>query len=348
MGIVNRGRTTILKRWRHLFICGIIIVVIPILLLQVLPKARADSSGIWQQYTYNGPAGSRPYFVYTPASYQVGTAVPLMVMLHGCTQTPADFAAGTQMDQLADQKQFIVVYPQQTSTYNQEKCWNWFDSADQSRGNGEPAIIAGIVQAVEQTTSQWTIDTHRIYAAGLSAGAAMTVILGATYPDIFAAIGVQSGLEYKAATSSADASTAVRQGGPDPVQQGQAAYNAMGSAARVVPTITFHGTSDYLVYPINGEQVVRQWMQTDHLASHNAYNASFNSPTSTTNGQVAGGHSYSVYTWNDNNGNEVQEYWLVNGMGHGWSGGSSSGTYTDPQGPGATQAIYNFFMSHPA
>src|SRR2546421_727367 len=263
MDIVNRGRTTILKRWRHLFICGIIIVVIPILLLQVLPKARADSSGIWQQYTYNGPAGSRPYFVYTPASYQVGTAIPLIVMLRACTQTPADFAAGTQMDQLADQKQFIAVYPQQTSTYNQEKSWNWFDSADQSR-------------------------------------------------------------------------------------QGQAAYNAMGSAARVVPTITFHGTSDYLVYPINGEQVVRQWMQTDHLASHNAYNASFNSPTSTTNGQVAGGHSYSVYTWNDNNGNEVQEYWLVNGMGHGWSGGSSSGTYTDPQGPGATQAIYNFFMSHPA
>ena len=348
MDIVNRGRTTILKRWRHLFICGIIIVVIPILLLQVLPKARADSSGIWQQYTYNGPAGSRPYFVYTPASYQVGTAVPLIVMLHGCTQTPADFAAGTQMDQLADQKQFIVVYPQQTSTYNQEKCWNWFDSADQSRGNGEPAIIAGIVQAVEQTTSQWTIDTHRIYAAGLSAGAAMTVILGATYPDIFAAIGVQSGLEYQAATSSTEAYTALRQGGPDPARQGQAAYNAMGSAARVVPTITFHGTSDYLVYPINGEQVVRQWMQTDHLASHNAYNASFNSPTSTTNGQVAGGHSYSVYTWNDNNGNEVQEYWLVNGMGHGWSGGSSSGTYTDPQGPGATQAIYNFFMNHPA
>src|SRR5256714_770281 len=318
-----------------------------VLFLPSLPSAHA-SSGTWQQFTYNGPAGSRPYFVYTPANYQVGTAGPLIVMLHGCTQTPADFAAGTQMDQLADQKQFIVVYPQQTSTYNQEKCWNWFDSADQSRGNGEPAIIAGIVRAVEQTASQWTIDTHRIYAAGLSAGAAMTVILGATYPDIFAAIGVQSGLEYQAATSSTDAYTALRQGGPDPARQGQAAYNAMGSAARVVPTITFHGTSDYLVYPINGEQVVRQWMQTDHLASHNAYNASFNSPTSTTNGQVAGGHSYSVYTWNDNNGNEVQEYWLVNGMGHGWSGGSSSGTYTDPQGPGATQAIYNFFMSHPA
>src|SRR6266700_1557830 len=157
MDIVNRGRTTILKRWRHLFICGIIIVVIPILLLQVLPKARADSSGIWQQYTYNGPAGSRPYFVYTPESYQVGTAVPLIVMLHGCTQTAVDFAVSTRMNQLADQYKFIVVYPQQTSVYNQNLCWNWFKSSNQSRYQGEPAIIAGIVRAVEQNTSQWTI-----------------------------------------------------------------------------------------------------------------------------------------------------------------------------------------------
>ena len=132
------------------------------------------------------------------------------------------------------------------------------------------------------------------------------------------------------------------------MQQGQVAYNAMGSAARVVPTISFHGTSYYLVYPLNGEQVVRQWMQTNHLASQNSYNASFQSPTSTTQGQVAGGHSYTSSTWNDNKGNEVQEYWVVNGMGHAWSGGSSSGTFTDAQGPSATQAMYKFFMSHPS
>ncbi len=348
MDFIGRERATILKHWRHLLICGIIVVFIPILLLQLLPKVRAASSGTWQQYTYNGPAGSRPYFVYTPANYQVGKAAPMIVMLHGCAQTPADFATSTEMDQLSDQKQFIVVYPQETRTYNQEACWNWFDPADQSRGSGEPAIIAGIVQVVEQTTSQWTIDTHHVYVAGFSAGAAMSVILGATYPDIFAAISVQSGLEYKAATTSNDGFTALRQGGPDPTQQGQVAYNAMGSAARVVPTISFNGTSDYLVYPVNGEQVVRQWMQTDHLASKNTYNASFTSPTSTTNGQVPGGRSYTVYTWNDTNGNEVQEYWVVNSMGHAWSGGSSNGSFTDTQGPSATQAIYHFFMSHPA
>jgi poly(hydroxyalkanoate) depolymerase family esterase len=313
------------------------------------PQAARASGGTWQQFTYNGSAGSRPYFVYTPANYQSGTAVPLIVMLHGCTQTPSDFAAGTQMDALADQKQFIVVYPQQTSTYNSLSCWNWFQTADQARGSGEPAIIAGIVQTVEQTPSQWTIDPNRVYVAGMSAGAAMAVIMGATYPDIFAAIGVHSGLEYQAATSETAATTAQSQGGPNPTQQGQAAYTAMGSAAREVPTIDFQGQSDFTVYPVNGDQVIEQWMQTDHLASGGTYNASFSSPSTTTNGQVSGsgGHSYTVQTWNDNNGVEIEEYWKINGMGHAWSGGSSSGSYTDPNGPSATNAMYTFFLNHP-
>ncbi len=305
------------------------------------------SAGTFQQYTYNGSAGSRPYFVYTPANYTPGTAVPLIVMLHGCTQTPTDFAAGTQMNALADQDHFIVVYPQQTSTYNSQQCWNWFLPADQARGSGEPAIIAGITQAVEQNTSAWTIDTSHVYVAGMSAGAAMAVIMGASYPDISAAIAVHSGLEYQAATSQSAATTALSQGGPDPVQQGQAAYNAMGSVARVVPTIVFHGTSDYTVYPLNGDQVVQQWMQTDHLASNTTYNASFNSPSSTTSGQVTGGRAYTTTKWNDNQGNEVEEYWKVTGMGHAWSGGSTSGSFTDPNGPNASSAIYSFFMNHP-
>jgi poly(hydroxyalkanoate) depolymerase family esterase len=317
-------------------------------LVPLLQHAHA-SGGTFTQYTYSGPAGSRPYAVYTPVNYQVGTVVPLIVMLHGCTQTPTDFAAGTQMDALADQKQFIVVYPQQTSTNNSLSCWNWFLPADQARGSGEPALIAGIVQTVEQTTSQWTIDTNRVYVAGMSAGAAMAVIMAATYPDIFAAMGSESGLEYQAATSQTAASTAQSQGGPDPTQQGQVALTAMGSAARVVPTIVFQGESDFIVAPINGDQIVQQWMQTDHLASSGTYNASFSSPTSTTSGQVSGsgGHSYTVQTWNDTQGNEIEEYWKITGMGHAWSGGSSSGSYTDPNGPSATTAMYTFFINHP-
>ncbi len=307
------------------------------------------SSGTFQQFTFNGSAGSRPYFVYTPVNYQTSEVVPMIVMLHGCTQDPTDFAAGTQMNALADQKQFIVVYPQQTSSDNSSKCWNWFLPADQSRGSGEPAIIAGIVQTVEQNTAQWSIDTKRVYVTGMSAGAAMSVIMGATYPDIFAAMGEESGLEYQAATSLNAAFTAQSNGGPSPSQQGQAAFNAMGSNARVVPTISFQGTSDTTVAPINGDQIVQQWMQTDHLASNGTYNASFNSPTSSTNGQVPGsqGRAFTTQTWNDSNGNEIQEYWKVTGMGHAWSGGSTAGSFTDPNGPSATNAMYTFFINHP-
>ena len=277
----------------QMLLASLIVVVSFVGVFVAHPTTTRASSGTFTQYTYNGSAGSRPYYVYTPSNYQVGTAVPMIVMLHGCTQTPTDFAAGTQMNALADQDQFIVVYPQQTSTYNSLECWNWFQPADQAHGSGEPAIIAGIAQTVEQTTSQWTIDTNRVYVAGMSAGACMAVIMGATYPDIFAAIGVHSGMEYQAATSETAGVTAESQGGPNPTTQGQAAYNAMGSAAHEVPTIDFQGQSDSTVYPINGDQVIEQWMETDRLAS-SAYNASFSSPTTTTNGQVSGGYSYGI------------------------------------------------------
>src|SRR6266487_101077 len=255
-----------------------------------------------EQYTSSSSAGSRPYFVCTPTSYQVGTAVPLLVMLHGCAQTAGDFAAGTHMNQLAEQYGFIVVYPQQTPTYNQSVCWNWFTPSNQRRGRGEPASIAGIVQTMVQQTSQWRIDTSRIYVAGISAGAAMAVILGATYPDIFAAIGVHSGVEYQAATSLTRSLQALQEGGPDPALQGQRALDAMERFSRRVPTIVFHGTDDPIISSINGDQTVQQWMHTNYLASHGLYDADFKNPT-TTSGQVPGGRAYTVYTWKDHTGN---------------------------------------------
>src|SRR5437763_13657970 len=154
-----------------------------------------------QQYTYSSPAGNLPYVVYTPLNYRAGTPVPLLVMMHGCTQSAADFAAGTQMNLVAEEHNFIVVYPQQVRKNNSLYCWNWFDLANQSRDHGEPAMIVGIVQDILQNTAQWTIDTARIYVAGIFAGAALSVFLGATYPDIFAAIGFHSGFEYHALQS---------------------------------------------------------------------------------------------------------------------------------------------------
>lgn len=298
---------------------------------------------MWQEFTYSSAAGKRQYFVYTPASYQIGAAVPLVMMLHGCQQTALNFAIGTRMNQLADQHNFIVAYPQQASSANIGGCWNWFLTANQQRGQGEPALIAGIVDAIQQNRAQWSIDARRVYVAGMSAGGALAAILGATYPDIFAAVGVHSGVEYGAARNQIMALQAMRLGGPDPLGQGQAAYTAMGDVARVVPTIVFHGTNDNIIAPINGDQVIQQWMETDQLASNGAYRPDFANPASTTTGQVTSGYSYTTFLWNDSHNATVQSYWKVSGLGHAWAGGDPAGSFTDPLGPDASAAFYAFF-----
>lgn len=301
---------------------------------------------MWQEFSYSGVGGARLYLVYTPDTYQVGTIAPLVIMLHGCQQTALDFAAGTRMNQLAESYNFIVAYPQQAESANVDGCWNWFLAANQQRGQGEPAIIAGIAEAIRQNTAQWSIDARRVYVAGLSAGGALAVILGATYPDIFAAIGVHSGLEYGAASNQLVAVQAMRQGGPNPFVQGQAAYAAMGNAARVVPTIVFHGTNDGSIAPINGDQVVQQWMETDQLASGGTYQPDFADPSSVTGGQVTGGYRYTTFLWNDSQHATMQSYWKVSGLGHAWSGGDPIASFADPLGPDASAAMYAFFMLH--
>lgn len=301
---------------------------------------------MWQQFMYSDDAGDHPYFVFIPENYSPATPVPLFVMLHGCTQTALDFATGTSMNLLAEQQGFIVVYPQQTINYNLNLCWNWFLPSNQQRGGGEPASIIGIIQSMQKNTANWTIDANRIYVAGISAGAAMAVILGATYPDVFAAIGVHSGLEYQAATNVAQAVKVMRRGGPEPLQKGNAAYAAMNGQSRVVPTIVFHGSADSVIAPANGDQVIQQWMRTDYLASGMTYVVDFQKPSSMATGQVPGGYSYVTAVWNAPSGEAIQSYWKIDGMGHAWSGGNPAGTYTDARGPDATEAMYRFFMDH--
>jgi poly(hydroxyalkanoate) depolymerase family esterase len=305
------------------------------------PAAGAASTFV--QYTYSGATGARSYYVYTPAGYTTTQRVPLIVMLHGCGGNAIDFSNTTQMNSLADTKQFIVAYPQQSSTYN--GCWVWTSPANQARGSGEAAIIAGITQTVIAATAQWNVDTSRVYIVGFSAGAGMAVVMAATYPDLYAAMGQSAGYEYKALTNGV-VGPYLGSGGPDPILQGRAAFDAMGSRARAVPVITFHGTQDTTVPPINGDQVIRQWMETDRLAEGGGYNASFSVPSATVTGQVPGGHPYTVRSWNDNASNLVEEYWTVTGMAHAWSGGSTTGSYADPGGPSASQGMYTFFMAH--
>ena len=175
----------------------------------------------------------------------------------------------------------------------------------------------------------------------------MAVILGATYPDIFAAIGVHSGIEYQAVTNFTSALKLMRHGGPDPTLQGKRAYEAMGSYKRIVPLIVFQGTHDRIVPPITGDQVVQQWMQTNRLASDGLYLADFQHPATTSSRQVPGGYAYTVYSWKDSRGKEVQAYWKIHGLGHAWSGGNPNSSHTDPLGPNASEAMYQFFMNHP-
>lgn len=321
---------------KRLFIAGMIFM-----LFFSLGAVSSSAAGSFTSKTYNG----RTYKLYVPSSYQGGAALPLVVMLHGCTQDPDQFAAGTQMNALAETEKFLVLYPEQPSSANSNKCWNWFDTAHQSRGSGEPALIAGMVNQIK---SSYSIDADQVFVGGLSAGAAMSVIMGATYPDIFAAISVGAGLEYKAATSVTGAYTAMSSGGPNPIQQGDLAYSAMGEHKRVVPVILFHGTADYTVAPINAHQILSQWAQTNDRASDGLDNNNIDDTADQTlPGTVSGGRSYTQYIYKDTAEKTVMEKYMIEGMGHAWPGGSTSGSYTDPKGPNATTLSWNFFKSHP-
>jgi poly(hydroxyalkanoate) depolymerase family esterase len=310
--------------------------------LASLPLRPAHGAGSFVSKTYGG----HTYKVYVPGGYVSGTPVPVVLMLHGCTQDPDQFATGTELNSYAESNTFLAVYPDQPTSIQSNKCWQWYDSAHQSRGSGEPALLAGLVGQVK---TDYSVDSNRVYVAGLSAGAAMSVIMGATYPDVFAAIAVGSGLEYKAGTTQSAGTTAMTQGGPDPVTQGNAAYTAMGQYKRSVPAIVFHGSSDYIVYPVNGNQVLSQWAQTDDRASDGLDNNNIDDTAdATVNGTVAGGRSYTDYVYKDSTtGATVLEKYIVSGMGHAWSGGNSAGSYTDPQGPKASAIIWQFFVAHP-
>jgi poly(hydroxyalkanoate) depolymerase family esterase len=298
------------------------------------PRA-ARAQGTFASETIQG----RTCYIYTPS--KPAPNAPLIMMLHGCTQNPTDFATGTNMNAVAEPLGWYVVYPEQPSSANSSECWNWYVTADQSRGSGEPALLAAIAQQVVQSKG---CDPSRVYVAGLSAGAAMTVILGATYPDVFAAIGVCSGLEYQAATDLTSALTAMSSGGPSPTQQGQVAWNAMGSAARLVPCMVFHGSSDTTVAPVNANQIVTEWVTTDNLAPNGqAHTTLPTSPSSTTNGTSPGGMGYTISNYADAAGTTIVSFCLVSGMPHAWSGGSSAGTYTEPNGPDASSMLATFF-----
>jgi poly(hydroxyalkanoate) depolymerase family esterase len=289
--------------------------------------------------SYTNAAGKLSYELYVPTTYKAGQAVPLIVALHGCTQTAAAFRKLSRFDDLAEAKGFIVVYPEQPKSSNQLSCWNWFKTEHLQRGAGEPSLIAGITGKVQEA---YTVDPHRIYATGLSAGGAMAEVMAATYPDLYAAIGVGSGCEYTAGAACAGWQSA------DPALAGKKAYEAMGPRARAIPFMIFHGDKDTTVPPINAEQNVRAEQIEADLVDDGAQNGSVPiAPTKNDSGQVPGGRSYTISHYSDGHGHELGQFWLVHGMAHAWSGGNPAESYADPAGPNESAAMYDFFMSHP-
>jgi poly(hydroxyalkanoate) depolymerase family esterase len=246
------------------------------------------------------------------------------------------------MNQAADRHRFVVAYPEQTDRRNPQGCWSWFLENHQQRDSGEPALLADITQEVSARLGAG-VDRDRIFIAGMSAGAAMAVVLGVTHPDLFAAVGVHSGLAYRSATNQRTAFEAMARGGSDPARRGRDAFEAMGERARPMPIIVVHGTADTVVRPINGHQVVEQWLATNGLVAAGAFNAHASRPHSVIRGQVAHGHPYTRYRWSDSQGQVLQEFLKVEGLGHAWSGGDHTGSYTDPRGPDASEAMDQFF-----
>jgi poly(hydroxyalkanoate) depolymerase family esterase len=282
--------------------------------------------------TFANEAGGRDYKLYVPASYR-GQPVPLVVMLHGCTQSPDDFAAGTRMNALAEEHACLVAYPAQDGAANPQRCWNWFSPGDQGRGRGEPSILAGITR---QVMRDHAVDPARVYVAGMSAGGAAAAVMGEAYPDLYAAVGVHSGLPCGAAGDLPSALAAMRQGAPGPARDGA---RPAGERRGLVPTIVFHGDRDGTVSPRNGDQVIAR--------ARAGTAGELQATAAVQRGQVPGGRSYSRALHADAGGRAVLEQWVVHGAGHAWSGGGTAGSYTDPHGPDASREMLRFFLEHP-
>jgi len=300
-------------------------------------RTATPSHGRFLRLQYSGTGGKRAYKLYVPAHAR-GEPMPLVVMLHGCKQNADDFAAGTRINALADEQGFLVAYPEQSAKANGSNCWNWFEPRDQTRHGAEPSIIAGIVREIGEAHA---VDERRVFVAGLSAGAAMAVILGETHPDVFAAVGVHSGLPYGAAHDVASAFAAMH--GAVHAESGVHApartpSRQVPAGSRGVPTIVFHGDRDATVALKNGAAIAER-------ASANL--ASETGPLkSEVESHTAHGRRCTRTAYVDEDGLPWVEQWTVHGAGHAWSGGSAAGSFADPQGPDASREMMRFFMLH--
>ncbi len=293
-----------------------------LLRLRKAPTVSVPEGAAYLARSFACAAGSRDYNVYVPSGVK-SRRLPLIVMLHGCAQNPDDFAVGTGMNRLAEERGFIVAYPGQPASANPSACWNWFDVAHQTRDEGEPAILAGVTRAV---MAEFAIDPARVYVAGLSAGGAMAAILSATYPELYAAAGVHSGLPHGAAADLPSALAAMRGTKTPPAPRARRANGR-------VRTIVFHGANDRVVHPSNATAIL----------AHARAGLVDPAQESIMDGAAAG-RTYTRILVMDGRGVPHAKYWAIHGLGHAWSGGSPGGSFTDAHGPDASREILRFFL----
>ncbi|NQW95163.1 MAG: PHB depolymerase family esterase [Polaromonas sp.] len=292
-----------------------------------LPGRKASRAASFTQHPFVFEADTYPYRLYIPSApaADVGEAkrMPLIVLLHGCKQAALDFSHGTAMNTLAEEHQVMVLYPEQITNANAMRCWNWFEPGHQQAERGEPGMIAALTQKILQ---QHDGDPQRVYIAGLSAGGAMAAVMGGLHPDIFAALGVHSGLAAGAAQDVMSAFGAMRSG-------------AKGRAASVIPTIVFHGTADKTVHPDNADHITDAALEA--LKASGLKLVKTKSPDSNNRDDKT---ERVIYSTED--GTPYIENWRIDGSPHAWSGGDAAGSYTDPDGPSASAAMLAFFLQH--
>ncbi|MFP7571774.1 alpha/beta hydrolase family esterase [Marivita sp. S2033] len=284
-------------------------------------NSRVPRGASFEDGTLETAFGARSYKLYTPAAAKaLAVPLPLIVMLHGCGQTSRDFARGTGMNALAEEFGFFVLYPAQARDAHHYRCWNWYEPDDQKRGAGEPALLSEMTCHI---IADRNVDPAKVYVAGLSAGGAAALILATEYPDIFAAVGVHSGLPVGAAHNSASAPRVMQTGAP-----------GQRNGVRM-PTIVFHGDADKVINPRNGRFIaIRALEPFDHL------------DRTEKSGRVAGGREFTRTVHRVGRGRSYTEQWVVHGSGHAWSGGHAGGSFTDPTGPDASREIVRFFLRH--
>jgi poly(hydroxyalkanoate) depolymerase family esterase len=293
------------------------------------PGAASNSDKSRGQFisgSFSDASTRRDYKLYIPPNAGK-QPLPLVVMLHGCTQNPDDFATGTAMNEAALKQGFFVLYPAQSKQANPQGCWNWFKHSHQARGRGEPALLAGMTKEV---MARYAIDERRVFVAGLSAGGAMAAIMGKAYPDIFTAVGVHSGLAAGAASDLPSALSAMSGGLGSSGLPGAKVRQAPSTASGIA-TIVFHGDADGTVNPVNGDAVIQA-------------SAGTTAAVETENIRATGQRNATRRIYRAPDGKAVAEHWLVHGAAHAWSGGDPKGSYTDPRGPDASVEMMRFFM----